>query len=155
MADKAAKERALEALPPDLWCKEMTSVLASRKAFLRGAAEVRAEYPRPSLWVDPGLERRVEQATSSHLEVVHGHEVVQLPDKGRWMCVVCSLTCGGSLRETFVRTSCKPLVPVLAGVLAGARASGHQPRIAYIIGSRVPVVCCIGCGCHTEGGSNV
>ena len=155
MADKAAKERALEALPPDLWCKEMTSVLASRKAFLRGAAEVLAEYPRPSLWVDPGLERRVEQATSSHLEVVHGHEVVQLPDKGRWMCVVCSLTCGGSLRETFVRTSCKPLVPVLAGVLAGARASGHQPRVAYIIGSRVPVVCCIGCGCHTEGGSNV
>ena len=154
LVDKAAKERALNALPPELWCCELKEVLASRRAFLQGAAAVLAEYPRPSLWVDPGLGTSVEHAANTTLEVVHGHELSRLLND-KWMCTLCSVSCGSLQRETFEKTACKAIVPVLAGVLAGARASGHQPRIAYTVGSRIPVVCCLGCGCHSEGGSNV
>ena len=50
---------------------------------------------------------------------------------------------------------CAGGVAVAAAVVAGARAAGHRPLVGFIVESRMPVVCCTRCGCHSEAGSNI
>jgi len=154
-ADSAAKRAAKEALPSEFWCKALDAVATSRRAFLRGAAQVLAAYPRPVETAEPAASKRVEAVTSANLVLIHGHEFATVPGTKRWICLRCSLSCGNSRKEGLATARCASVVPVIAGVVAGARVCGHMPRFAFAVGSRLPVVCCVRCGSHTEGGARV
>ena len=153
--DRAAKDRAALALPPEAVCNELDAIEEARAQFYRGAARVLAAYPPPSALVDPSLRKAAVLADSRQLVLYRGHELALLPSSGRWVCLGCSASCSSPKRTDLLARSCPSNSAAVAQCIAGARAGGHIPWVAFVQGSRVPLVCCVLCGCFSEGCSNV
>ena len=153
--DAAAKGRAGMALPPEAICAELDSAEAARISVYRGAAKILAAYPSPASLVDPACRQAVGKVAAMQLVLFRGHELVRVQSVDRWVCLGCSASCSSARRTDLLTRECQSNSSAVAQCIAGARAGGHAPWVAFVQGSRVPLVCCVQCGCFSEACSNV
>jgi hypothetical protein len=153
--DLAAKQRAGLALPPEGVCSVIDVQEQARALFYCGVARVLAAYPPPSALVDPLRRKAVGKLAASQLVLYRGHELACVPQSGRWVCLGCSASCSSPKRTDLLAGECPSNNSAVAQCMAGARAGGHVPWVAFLEGTRVPLVCCVRCGSFSEACSNV
>ena len=136
-------------------CSLLNREAESRLGFLRGAARLLAAYPRPSMLADLPNREVAAKADTTVLVLFDGHEMAWAPHRNRWVCLSCSHSSGNLRKRDFAEQPCSGNISAVLACSVGAKASGHEPRYAFAQGSRVPVVCCIRCGCYCEANSNV
>ena len=134
------------ALPPEAICAELDSAEAARISVYRGAAKILAAYPSPDSLVDPACRQAVGKVAAMQLVLFRGHELVRVQSVDRWVCLGCSASCSSARRTDLLTRECQSNSSEVAQCIAGARAGGHAPWVAFVQGSRVPLVCCVQCG---------
>ena len=155
VADSTARGRAEAALPPETVCSLLNREAKTRLGFLRGSARLLAAYPRPSMLADLPNREVAAKADTTVLVLFNGHEMAWAPHRNRWVCLSCSHSSGNLRKRDFAEQPCSGNISAVLACSVGAKASGHEPRYAFVQGSNVPIVCCIRCGCYSKANSNV